>query len=281
LTFDAWDPEVALVHFDAPLAPGLALNVTATGCNASVAWQGGFVVGPAAPTPTSAGTLSVTVQVETALTVPVNAGFCATQYSGPTARLHWTADPELVPWLPLTQIVVRVDGKEWARTPYGPQGGKLIGKPWNFFDLSPDVVVTRCSDQPVNPPSMAPPWPGQGKHTIELQVHIAGMAANPPPLTAEVTLNCAPNATGADALGGTDAQADGLGGPDAAQVPGNARQAPSNSGCNAGPQSGAGWLAVLALFGLALRRRMAIAQARDQSHANASALLPDMWQKYH
>lgn len=246
LAFDAWDPQVALAHLDAPLTPGLTLNVTTTGCVKATPWQGSFVVGPAAAAPTSAGTLAVTVQVET-VTVPVTTGACSGQITGPTARLQWTPDPTLLPWLPLTQVVVRVDGKEWARTPYGPAGGKLMRKPWQFFEFDPQVVVTRCSDEPVNPPSMARPWPGQGKHTIELAVHVAGMAWALPPLTAEVTLNCASSPTGADALGGADV------------VQGEAppRQVPANSGCSAGPQAGAGWLAALVMLGLALLRRRA------------------------
>ncbi len=260
VTRDSWDPGVALVYLDAPLTPGLAVDMTATGCQVNVPWQGDFLVGPAAATPTSAGSLVVTVQIET-VTVPVGTGACTGQFTGPTARLNWTPDPTLLPWLPLTQVVVSVDGKEWARTPYGPEGGKLIRKPWHFFDFDPQVVVTSCTDGPVNPAWMTPPGVAQGKHTIELQVHIAGMTSNPPPLTAKVTLNCAPNPPGADALGGADTQADGLAGADTVQVQGTPRQEPSRSGCNAGPQSGAGWLAALVVLGLAGRRRQAAGQA--------------------
>jgi hypothetical protein len=128
--------------------------------------------GPAVALPEKAGTLDVA-----ALEGPhevfnsLYGGSCPmVQVSGVTVVLQPSA--ELAPWLEVMKTSVSVGGHAWAVTPQWGDRPRF-----ELFGICGNVAGT-------------PPGLTRGPHYAELQVHVAGAAADPPALAFAVDVEC-------------------------------------------------------------------------------------------
>ncbi len=235
-----------LVKPQAPLVAGVHSLSWKGGCPQSTVQQPvALTVVPAAAVPKQTGLLSADLASGT-LTVPAGS-LCQTGVSAAWARLHLQLATDAGPWIPLALARVTVDGEIWHEGYYGGIGTDGTLHQWvGATERDPMVVFTKCSGEKWTDSGVA-----QGKHTIAVQLHIAGMAADPAPATTVVTLQCD---LGTDA-GGADAVQT-----DAGSVPGKQVPLSRAPGCDAGGRGAepVGLMPLVALATCTLRRRRSV-----------------------
>ena len=199
-------------------------------------------IGPPAPLPSSVGELRLMERREEFL-----GGF--NSCGGPAganvfARLGVVPSEELLPWLPVTRFVLRVDGAEWARLSYGlilPDGG-VAPDSSQFLGHSITRVHAQCPNQDAGFPLVGggvDPGVRVGRHVAQLEAFIAGSDASIEPATLDFELLCETGFSPGD-------------GPGPLQPIDDDVVAPVGCGCGA---SGAGGIASIVLLGLLGFRR--------------------------
>ncbi|MGA9521310.1 MAG: hypothetical protein WBV82_07590 [Myxococcaceae bacterium] len=197
-----------------------------------------ITVGPPAPLPTSVGALTL---LETREEFTGGISSCG----GPAgqnviARLAITPSEELVPWLPVTRFVLRVDGAEWAGLSYGlvsPDGGVGFDSS-QFLGHSITRVHAQCPNQDAGFSLMVAsvdPGVRVGRHVARLEAFIAGSDASIEPATLDFALLC---------HGGFDP---GEGPGPLQPIDDDGGEPPVGCGCGA---SGAGGIASIVLLGV-------------------------------
>ena len=215
-----------------------------------------FAVGAAAPLPAAAGTLAVAAEQVERIHVLTSAGSCTAEITAATARLKLVPAPALTPFLATTRVVAVVDGKEWARSEYGalPPDGSAMFRPFRQIHQ----IYSRC---PWGAPTSEDDGVAPGRHRVEWRLHVAGAKSDPPPLTVDVNLACAPAADG----GSDGGWAMDSGGPrDLAPAPDLASGGdgsepplpPRGCACGVGGATAPPWpaMALLLLLGIRCRR---------------------------
>lgn len=164
------------------------------------AWDAGscsgidtFAVGPSAPIPTAAATLSI----DTFATLPGSGqpGSCF-EPVGPTqdAYLKIVPDPQMVPWLAVTRWELELDGKNWATADYGRviAGGSVGGRnPGSMRRIN--TITVRCGSSTTGLEA--------GKHEVRLLGRIAGLDASIASNTVSVTFDCGASGGGGGGKG--------------------------------------------------------------------------------
>lgn len=195
-----------------------------------------FTAAPAAPKPTTLGTLRVTASGVTALRLGSGAS-CSASASAAHAAFEVALPAEVAPWGALLQYETFVDGARWSASNDATQqvhhGGSWVG-------IGKDVVYAVCDE------NTAATYRGvsAGRHQVVMRARLAGepsLALESAPLTIDLACPGSADAGSPDAGGDPSAAASELGG-----------------GCSAaaGPAGGAPLAATaLAVLGLAALRR--------------------------
>lgn len=199
-----------------------------------------FTAAPAAPKPTTLGTLRVTASGVTSLRLGSGAS-CSASASAAHAAFEVALPAEVAPWGALLAYETFVDGERWSASNDATQqvhhGGSWVG-------IGKDVVYAVCDE------NTAATYRGvsAGRHQVVMRARLAGepsLALESAPLTIDLACPGSADAGSPDAGGGPSAAASDLGG----------------AGCSAaaGPAGGAPLaataLAVLGLAALHRRRR--------------------------
>lgn len=130
-----------------------------------------FSVGPAAAPPASAGGLKT---VRSGVEEPVD-GTCEKPARRAVFDFQLAPSAELLPYLGVSRVIARVDGKPWGELGYG--------------ELAPDRLPTLRVKAPCNPGDAAGSTLALGKHMLEVSVEIAGGPTLTIPAQ-EVALSC-------------------------------------------------------------------------------------------
>jgi hypothetical protein len=230
-----------------------------------------FTTGPAAELPSSFGTLALTAQKPSTLTVATYAGSCVVPLLAARADVELAHSPDLDPWLALSRAELWVDGQLWSQSAYGalPLAGGAAppptgpgGRNVHRFHV-PCQVVPNGADKGVD----------EGLHHVDLRIFVAGTKVPAPYLWGDVEVSCNPAApadagSAADGLGDTQSGGDSAAAAETTDAADSGSLADGTSGaapapmkaaaggCAAGQpaQSGAWWLLAVALFWARKRR---------------------------
>lgn len=214
---------------NAPLAPGDYILTDRTACDefGITGPQVAFTVGPAAPLPSSLGSLIATPEGVQPIDLSTSLGSCSVQPPVAAAQIQLTPSDAALPWLDVLHFETWVDGKRWGYSPSSvavvPPGASPLGRARDrVFHVcaSMDETVGKGVDE--------------GKHVVTLRATLPGSTQVVTSSSVEVTLTC--NQPAGD--------------------PGDPPGAPAAGGCSAGAGAGP-WpgLALLALVRPARRRQ--------------------------
>ena len=222
-----------------------------------------FTTGPAAPLPTSLGTLQLAALPVELVSVWTSSGSCTEAILAARGSIDLAAVAELAPWKALARAEVRVDGASWANSAYGdlPLAGEAPayqpkGRTIHAFHVA-CATVPSSADAGLQP----------GLHHVELRIHIAGETQDALDLAGDLSVTC-PSQPDVDAGGDADTglTPDAADAKDSADTAASGTPKPANSqddGCSASrvSQNSAlsplAWLVTLSLAAIALRRRLA------------------------
>ncbi|MDP2270980.1 MAG: hypothetical protein Q8K32_09635 [Archangium sp.] len=156
----------------------------------------GFAVGPPAPLPAVAGTVSL---VET-LWFPSAYSGCTGPYPDQQiARLRIEASPEMVPWLPLVRWEVLVDGSNVTTSGFGRVSDEPFDPTPNALFRTFNSIAVQCGEAldggtadggPAGVPDARYLRPGL--HEVKVLARILGVSAPIPTNTLQVNLVCTP-----------------------------------------------------------------------------------------
>lgn len=200
-----------------------------------------FQAGAAAPLPQVLGTLSVATAAQV-VQAGSYCGSCTAPLAAAVAQLQFTPSAELVPFLPVTRLQVRVDGQPWAESDYGSGFVEQAAYPGGPV-RSVRTVFASCGthDAAIYDFGVAP-----GRRVIEVRAHIAGAHFDPALLTVEVDLDCAPWKAMSPPTGSCGIQAVDAGSTDG--VDGGTGTEPPSGGCSGGGWFGVGTLLIAVAF---------------------------------
>jgi hypothetical protein len=163
-----------------------------------------FTAGPAAPLPSTLGTLQATALPRVMMTVAQGAS-CSWQFDTARVAVDLTAAPEAAPWLDMLFFETLVDGAAWIAyehllEPPAP------GASWQ--GRGADLLIAVCGDSGNGLPQFYLP---EGAHAVEMRVTLPGTTLALASTTATARLSCA-GAPPGDGDGGTNPPPDDAGG---------------------------------------------------------------------
>ena len=173
-----------VVRPDAPLTPGETYTLTHDGqCfgHPEGDYSSSFNASEEAPLPTTLGTLTVSQEGTSTISVPAG-GSCVTDADGVYRLYEFTPDPSLAPWLPVVAWKLQVNGKPWAQTRHGTMGKEHL--------LQQDLLRVYALCDNASTLTDAHRGLDEGTHTVELQGFLPGESAPFATLTDTVTLDC-------------------------------------------------------------------------------------------
>lgn len=146
-----------------------------------------FLVGPAAPLPTSAGALTAEVAREPQYWVSAGAT-CAWPVRAAVARLSISPATALVPFLPVTRWRVEVDGAPWANSGWGRLDDAGVPQPPGDWVSSRRAAMVHVACE-VPSISYIDRGTSEGLHEIQV-IAVLPDAGDLPPMSVSVELRC-------------------------------------------------------------------------------------------